>query len=128
MCEIVITIRCCKEGKCMSKGQAEYTVHVAEAAAAVVLSPGDPVNKTALPDETVGVAAADFDIVASGGTGPYSFVVTGNLPPGMSALSDNISTLRVTGTPTAAGDYDFIVEATDSLGAAAKTAFSKRIG
>jgi hypothetical protein len=131
MCEIVVKIRCCKEGKNMAQGRAEYTVHVAPAGGggggSVVLTPGDAVNKTALPDETVGVAAADFDVSASGGTGPYKFVVTGTLPPGMSALSDNVATLRVTGTPTAAGDYDFVIEAVDSTGAAATTAFSKRI-
>ncbi len=115
----------------------KYSIHVAAAAPALVLTPGDPNNVTALPDEAEGVSMTEFDIVASGGTGPYTFTVGGNLPDGVQALSDNVDTLRITGTPAAgastggdgAGNYDFTVQAMDSLGAQAKTArFAHKIG
>lgn len=107
----------------MAKGSDQYTIHVAPAAAAIILTPGDPTNPTALPDESEGVAMTDFDIVASGGTGPYKFSVDGLLPAGVSAVSDNVDTLRITGTPAtgSAGDYAFTVSAVDSVGAAAAT-------
>lgn len=113
----------------MAKGSDKYTIHVAPAAAAIVLTPGDPVNPTALPDEAEGVAMTDFDIVASGGKGPYTFTVDGLLPAGVSAVSDNVDTLRITGVPAAGsatggdgnGNYAFTVSAVDSMGAAAST-------
>lgn len=115
----------------------KYSIKVSPSAAALVLTPGDPNAVTALPDESEGVAMTDFDIKASGGTGPYTFNVGGALPAGVEALSDNVDTLRITGTPATgsatggdgAGNYDFTVQAVDSLGAAAKTTrFAHRIG
>lgn len=99
----------------------QYSVHVTPAEQALVLTPGDPNAVTPLPDETVGVSITDFDIVASGGQGPYSFTVGGSLPAGLEALSDNVDTLRITGTPTQAGDFAFDVTAVDAAGAQAKT-------
>lgn len=103
------------------QGSANYSIHVSPVAQQIVLSPGDPNAVTPLPDDTVGVAITDFDIVASGGTGPYTFTVGGTLPAGLEALSDNNDTLRITGTPTEAGDFAFSVSAVDSLGAQART-------
>ena len=58
-------------------------------------------------------------LVASGGTPPYTFVISsGSLPPG---LTLNPSTGAITGTPTTAGTYSYTAKVTDSLGA---TAFS----
>ncbi len=50
-------------------------------------------------------------LVATGGTGPYSWSVsTGPLPPGLSLSSSGV----LAGTLTAAGTFNFAVEATDS--------------
>lgn len=62
---------------------------------------------------------------ASGGTGPYTFsVASGALPAG---LSLNASTGAVTGTPSAAGSYNFTLRATDSLGSAGSRSYSVAI-
>lgn len=60
---------------------------------------------------TVGVPYDGF-IVASGGTAPYTFAVTGgSLPPG---LSLNTSTGEITGTPTTPGTFPYQITITDS--------------
>ena len=66
----------------------------------------------------VGVAYSSA-VVASGGTSPYTFMISsGSLPPG---LTLNPSTGAITGSPTTAGTYSYTAKVTDSLGA---TAFS----
>jgi hypothetical protein len=60
---------------------------------------------------TVGVAYGPSSFVATGGTGPYTYAVTGGIvPPGM-ALS---SAGALSGTPTSGNVYTFQVTATDS--------------
>jgi large repetitive protein len=104
------------------QGSAEYKIHVA-GASTILLTPGDPKNPTQLPDESAGVAMTAVEIIASGGTGPYTFSVSaGALPDGVTAVSDGVDTLQLSGTPGTAGDFDFTITATDSLGAPAKTA------
>lgn len=50
-------------------------------------------------------------LTATGGTAPYAFTVTaGALPPGLSLATDG----RLTGWPTATGDFSFSVTARDS--------------
>ncbi|MGA8938618.1 MAG: Ig-like domain repeat protein [Acidobacteriaceae bacterium] len=71
----------------------------------ITLSPGGTV-----PAGTVGIAY-DQTISASGGVGSYTFAVTsGSLPAGLTLSSAGV----VSGTPTAAGGYNFTVTATDS--------------
>lgn len=50
-------------------------------------------------------------IDASGGVSPYSYALTGTLPPGLSFNIDTIS-----GTPAAGGTFSFTITATDSDG------------
>ncbi|NGM51977.1 autotransporter domain-containing protein [Caulobacter sp. 602-2] len=73
----------------------------------IVLSPASPL--------TGGTIAAPYTatVSASGGTGGYTFAVTGSLPPGLtpSLVGGN---LQISGTPTGAGTYNFTVTATDS--------------
>lgn len=54
-------------------------------------------------------AGANF--IATGGTGPYSWSATG-LPPGVSLSTDGV----FSGSPTARGQYDMVLTATDSTG------------
>jgi hypothetical protein len=51
---------------------------------------------------------------SSGGTGPFTWTVTGKLPPGVAQTSPGASSLS--GTPTKAGTFAFTVKVTDSTG------------
>ncbi len=69
------------------------------------------VATAALAGGTVGVAYSDT-LAATGGTAPYTWSVTaGALPDG---LSLSAATGEISGTPIAAGTFDFTVQATDS--------------
>jgi hypothetical protein len=78
------------------------------------LNVGQPtivITPTTLPMAQLG-AAYGQTIKAAGGTGVKHFsIVGGNLPLGMTL---NTTTGRLSGTPTTAGAFDFVVQATDS--------------
>lgn len=79
---------------------------VSAAAPTITISP------TSLPGGTVGVPYSET-ISASGGTAPYSFVVTsGSLPPGLTLSASGL----LSGTPTRAASYSFTIQATDVNG------------
>jgi len=63
-----------------------------------------------LPTFQVGVPFGQ-GLSASGGTGPYSFTVSGNLPAGLDLVGH-----QVTGTPAVAGSTPITLTATDALG------------
>ncbi|KSB89962.1 hypothetical protein AS593_00360 [Caulobacter vibrioides] len=63
-----------------------------------------------LPNGQAGVAYGSHSLNASGGTAPYSYAVSGNLPDGL-ALSPGGT---LSGTPTEAGSFNVTVTATDS--------------
>ena len=60
----------------------------------------------------------------SGGTGPFTWSLTGSLPPGVSL---NLTTGAITGTPTTPGPYSFTVTVTDSLGGSGSQAYTLTI-
>ena len=69
------------------------------------------INPASLPAGQVGTAYSQT-LIASGGTGSYSFsVLSGSLPTG---LSLNPSTGAITGTPRAGGTFNFTIQATDT--------------
>jgi len=69
-----------------------------------------PVN---LPAGTVGVLYSAI-LTTSGGVSPYSYAVTaGAIPTGLTFAPDG----RLSGTPVAAGNFNFTITATDSSGA-----------
>lgn len=75
-------------------------------------------------DGLVGVPYAQSQS-AMGGTAPYVWSVSGELPPG---LSLNASTGAVTGTPEMEGSWTFVVRATDANGCYAENNASAEVG
>lgn len=79
------------------------------------------ITPTVMPAWNVG-APVSQTMVASGGTGPYTWAVSfGSLPAG---LSLNTGTGAISGTPTTAGDYLFELSVTDSTTAVANAWYS----
>lgn len=89
-------------------GTRDYTLTVT--APTISLSP------TTLPAGAFGVAYPTQTIVATGGTGPYTFEFAPMLPNGMTF---NTATGAVAGTPTQSGYFLFAVKVTDSSTGAA---------
>jgi hypothetical protein len=74
------------------------------------------ITTTSLPAGTVG-SAYDFGLLASNATPPLTWsVVSGNLPPGIQLGTSNGV---LSGTPTTAGSYTFMVQVMDSTSATA---------
>ncbi len=98
-------------------GTQDYTLTVA--APTISLSP------TTLPAGALGVAYPTQTIVATGGTGPYTFEYSPMLPNGMTF---NTATGAVAGTPTESGYFLFTVKVTDSsTGAAGPYSFQTQV-
>lgn len=86
----------------------------------VTVNAGMAVGPAALPSAAVGAPYAQT-VVATGGTGSYTYSVSlGSLPAGLTLGS---STGALSGTPTAAGTSSFTITATDSNGATASRAY-----
>jgi PKD repeat protein len=67
-----------------------------------------------LPNGTTSIFYNE-EIIASGGSAPYTFEVTsGSLPPGLDLFTDGPT--FISGTPTTAGTFPFVITATDSSG------------
>ncbi len=82
------------------------------------------VNPASLPNGSVGVVYPTQNFSATGGTSPYTFTVSaGSLPNGVTLVGNVLS-----GTPTAAGAYNFTVKATDSVGCMGTRAYTVVIG
>ena len=83
----------------------------------VTTCPQMTLSDLASPVALVGESYQDQSIKASGGTGPFSHQISGNLPPGLSDVGAATSdTITLSGTPTAAGNYLFTVAFTDKNG------------
>ena len=73
------------------------------------------------PNGTVGTAYSGASFSPSGGTSPYSYsLFSGALPPGLTLASNG----TISGTPTTAGTYTFVVNATDAILRAGQATFS----
>lgn len=105
-----------------SSGTFSFTIRATDAAGCIgELTYTQIVNPPACGAITVGPALIIAPIQgtpylqtmsASGGTAPYAFVGSGNLPPGLSVST----TGALSGTPTTTGSFNFTVTATDSAG------------
>ena len=94
-------------------GAVSYSLGI-DAAPTIVVSPGS------LQAAVYGVPYQQA-FTAAGSAGPFTFAVTsGALPPGMNLSEDGM----LSGTPTAAGSYDFTVTATDPQTYAGSSDFS----
>ena len=83
------------------------------------------VNPPSLPNGTQNVPYNQA-VIASGGTGPYTYAVSaGSLPAGL-ALDPN--TGDITGTPSGTGVSNFTIRATDSLNNVGSRAYTVNIG
>ncbi len=79
------------------------------------------VNPATLPNGVVGTPYSQT-VSAVGGTAPYTFTVSsGALPNG---LTLNATTGVISGTPTAAGTFNFTITATDTNGCPGSRAYS----
>jgi 5'-nucleotidase len=80
-----------------------------------------PLDATAVPDRAgyVGVPIAGFNLVATGGTSPYTWGATG-LPDGVTVSPAG----AVSGTPTTAGTYSVTATVTDSASATDTVSFT----
>jgi hypothetical protein len=77
------------------------------------------ITTQSLPAGTKGVAYPSVQILASGGTTPYTWSISsGTLPPG---LALNSSSGAISGTPTAVGANIFTVKVTDANGLTASS-------
>ena len=82
------------------------------------------INPTSLPAGTVGTAYSQT-VVASGGTGPYTYTVSaGTIPTGLTLGSGG----TITGTPSAAGAFTFTVQATDAVSTTGTRSYTVNIG
>src|SRR5260370_23518188 len=64
---------------------------------------------------TIGIVGKPLSIefTVSGGIPPYSWGVTGSLPPGITQVA---TTGAISGTPTSPGDFSFAITAVDAIG------------
>jgi hypothetical protein len=79
------------------------------------------IEDATLPDGTVG-SVYTASLTGTGGTPPYTFSVTGSLPPGLlmatsdQTLGPNYLSAVIAGTPSQQGTFSFSVTVTDSQG------------
>ncbi|MBT9549783.1 MAG: putative Ig domain-containing protein [Hydrogenophaga sp.] len=90
-----------------STGNGPYTV--SEVYVLTVAAPGLALTPAATTFNTPYAAAYSQSFTASGGTGPYSYALTGSLPTGVSFSGNTVS-----GTPTVPGSFNFTITATDT--------------
>ncbi len=80
------------------------------------------INPPGILSGRVGVAYS-FSFNASGGQLPYTYSISGTLPSGLTFSSPNL----ITGTPTAAGNYNITARATDANGCTGERTYTLEI-
>jgi hypothetical protein len=94
------------------------TQQTATQALTLNIAAGLSITTTTLPPGLAKTAYTQT-LAATGGTSPYTWsIASGSLPPGVTLNTDG----AVTGTPTSAGIFAFVVKATDTSSPAAQSA------
>ncbi|MEK7403585.1 MAG: putative Ig domain-containing protein, partial [Acidobacteriota bacterium] len=118
-------------GMPMTTGTATFTVQAVDSTSAsasrqfsITIASTLTIATTTLASGVTGVAYSQV-LAVSGGAPPYSFSLTaGSLPPGLALSSSG----TISGAPTAAGTFTFMVQATDSVSSRATATLSITIG
>jgi len=99
---------------------------VTSSAATLTVNPAQPlqITTTSLPSGQVQTSYS-ASVQATGGTPPYAWSVTGQLPNGLSLSSSNGT---ITGTPSVAGTFMFTIQVKDNAGGSASASLSINIG
>lgn len=87
----------------------------------VTINPAPDITTTTLPTWTRNGVGFLQTVAVTGGTGPFVFSRAGTLPSG---LTLNTTTGVLSGTPTAAGTFNFTITARDAAGATDTQAFT----
>ena len=83
------------------------------------------IDPPALPPGQVGTLYPDVSVTASGGRPSYALeVLSGTVPPGLTAQSPGTGPLVLSGTPIQTGTFTFVVRATDADGVRATRGYS----
>jgi sugar lactone lactonase YvrE len=86
-----------------------------------VNAPSITITPASLMPAQVGIAYSSVSLSASGGTGPYSYKISsGSLPAGLALSSVGV----LSGTPSAAGTFNFTLTATDANNLAGNQSYS----
>ncbi len=93
-------------------GAISHTITVTSTSATytAVFNPLLSITTSALPGGALNVPYPSTTIQAQGGFGSYTFTNSGLLPPGLALTAGGV----LSGTPTAAGTFNFVVTVTDS--------------
>ncbi|MDO8649993.1 MAG: putative Ig domain-containing protein [Candidatus Berkelbacteria bacterium] len=74
------------------------------------------ITTISLPGGTV-ASGYTQGVTATGGTGSYTWsLFSGTLPPGLTLSSSGTPTTTISGTPTTAGTYNFVLKVVDGVG------------
>ena len=111
-----VTVKATDANGCI--GTRSYTLNVSATCPTITVNPAN------LPGGFAGTAYNQV-ITASGGTGPYTFTVdAGVLPNGVTLSNAGV----LSGTPVAAGSFNFTIKATDAQGCAGTRAYTVNFG
>jgi hypothetical protein len=85
------------------------------------------ITTSTLPNGTVGTAYSAAVAAVQGAT-PYTWSVTGSLPPGVGfTVASSTKTLSLSGTPATAGSYTFVVQVMGYYKAISKVSYTVTI-
>ena len=111
------TLRVVDSGSPTRSASQTFTITVAQALS---------ITTSTLPAGKVGTAYA-ATVTVSGGVSPYQWALqNGGFPTGLGFDSSTVTlaTVRITGTPTATGNYSFTLRVADALGATTNKKFT----